>query len=98
MLKKNNSIDKYSIVKKISENLGLSEKINNDIVNNLIKEISIELKKNKKIILKNFCTLIILNKKARIGRNPKTLEEYNISARKSIKIKISDKYNKKLNI
>ncbi len=98
MLRKNNSIDKYSIVKKISENLGLSEKINNDIVNNLIKEISIELKKNKKIILKNFCTLIILNKKARIGRNPKTLEEYNISARKSIKIKISDKYNKKLNI
>ena len=98
MLRKNNSIDKYSIVKKISENLGLSEKINNDIVNNLIKEISIELKKNKKIIFKNFCTLIILNKKARIGRNPKTLEEYNISARKSIKIKISDKYNKKLNI
>ncbi len=98
MLRKNNSIDKYSIVKKISENFGLSEKINHDIVNNLIKEISIELKKNKKIIFKNFCTLIILNKKARIGRNPKTLEEYNISARKSIKIKISDKYNKKLNI
>tara|TARA_Y100000768_G_scaffold295836_1_gene229654 strand:- start:1468 stop:1764 length:297 start_codon:yes stop_codon:yes gene_type:complete len=98
MLRKNNSIDKYSIVKKISESFGLSEKFNHDIVNNMIKEILIELKMNNKIIFKNFCTLIILNKKARIGRNPRTLEEHNISARKSIKIKISDKFNKKLNM
>ena len=98
MLRRNNSIVKYSLVKDISQKLGLSEKVNHEIIINLIKEISFELKKNKKIVFKNFCTLVVLNKKARIGRNPKTLEEYNISARKSIKIKISDKYNKKLNI
>ena len=98
MLRKNNTADKYTLVKKISQQLGLSEKINLAIINSLIKEILIELKKNKKIVFKNFCSLIILNKRARIGRNPITLEEHNISARKSIKIKISDKYNKKLNI
>ena len=98
MLRKNNTADKYSLVKKISQQLGLSEKINLAVINSLIKEILIELKKNKKIVFKNFCSLIILNKRARIGRNPITLEEHNISARKSIKIKISDKFNKKLNI
>ena len=98
MLRKNNTADKYTLVKKISQQLGLSEKINLAIINSLIQEILIELKENKKIVFKNFCSLIILNKRARIGRNPITLEEHNISARKSIKIKISDKYNKKLNI
>ena len=98
MLRKNNTADKYSLVKKISQQLGLSEKINLEIINSLIKEILIELKKNKKIVFKNFCSLIILNKRARIGRNPITLEDHNISARKSIKVKISDNYNKELNI
>ena len=98
MLRKNNTVDKYSLVKNISHQLGLSEKINLDIINNLIKVILIELKENKKIVFKNFCSLIILNKRARIGRNPITLEEHNISARKSIKVKISDNYNKELNI
>ena len=98
MKRKNNTADKYSLVKKISQQLGLSEKINLAVINSLIKEILIELKENKKIVFKNFCSLIILNKRARIGRNPITLEEYNISARKSIKVKISDNYNKELNI
>ena len=98
MLRKNNTADKYTLVKKISQQLGLSEKINLAVINSLIKEILIELKENKKIVFKNFCSLIILNKRARIGRNPITLEEYNISARKSIKVKISDNYNKELNI
>ena len=98
MLRKNNTADKYTLVKKISQQLGLSEKINLAIINSLIQEILIELKENKKIVFKNFCTLIVINKRARVGRNPITLEEHNISARKSIKIKISDKYNKKLNI
>ena len=98
MLRKNNTADKYTLVKKISQQLGLSEKINLAIINSLIKEILIELKENKKIIFKNFCSLIILNKRARIGRNPITLENHNISARKSIKVKISDNYNKELNI
>ena len=98
MLRKNNTADKYTLVKKISQQLGLSEKINLAIINSLIKEILIESKENKKIVFKNFCSLIILNKRARIGRNPITLEEHNISARKSIKVKISDNYNKELNI
>ena len=48
MLRKNNSIVKYSLVKDISQKLGLSEKVNHEIIKNLIKEISFELKKNKK--------------------------------------------------
>ena len=98
MLRKNNTADKYTLVKKISQQLGLSEKINLAIINSLIQEILIELKENKKIVFKNFCTLIVINKRARVGRNPITLEEHNISARKSIKVKISDNYNKELNI
>ena len=98
MLRKNNTVDKYSLVKILSQQLGLSEKVNLTVINSLIKEILIELKENKKIVFKNFCSLIVLDKRARIGRNPITLEEHNISARKSIKVKILDNYNKKLNI
>ena len=47
MLRKNNTADKYTLVKKISQQLGLSEKINLAIINSLIKEILIELKKER---------------------------------------------------
>ena len=47
--------------------------------------------KRDSLYLKNFGVFKILNKKERVGRNPKTKKEYIISARKTIKFKVSKK-------
>ena len=53
--------------------------------------------KRDSLYLKNFGVFKILNKKERVGRNPKTKKEYIISARKTIKFKVSKKMELQIN-
>ena len=53
--------------------------------------------KNDNFNLKNFGSFKILNKKARIGRNPKTNEIHEISERKALSFIPSKKLIKKIN-
>tara|TARA_A100001015_G_C14528999_1_gene533382 strand:- start:317 stop:490 length:174 start_codon:yes stop_codon:yes gene_type:complete len=53
--------------------------------------------KTKEINIKNFGTFKLINKKERVGRNPKSNEIYTIKARKSLSFKISKKFNAKIN-
>ena len=48
--------------------------------------------------LKNIGTFKILNKKERIGRNPRTKEIYKIKARKTLAFKPSTNLSRKINI
>ena len=57
-----------------------------------------ELIKTNAIKISNFGTLQIINKKGRIGRNPKTKVEAKISARKIVKFKPSSSLKSKLNL
>ena len=66
------------------------------IVNDLITSLSI-LSKKGKLNIKNFGTFNILNKAERVGRNPKTNEEFKIKARKSLSFVMSKNLNKKIN-
>ena len=70
--------------------LSVSKKIINDLIFSLTKRI-----KNEKLILKNIGTLKLINKKERIGRNPKTGQNFIISQRKSVSF-IPSKNLKKL--
>ena len=56
-----------------------------------------ELKKSKKIKISTFGTFKIINKKERIGRNPKTKIEAKISARKVVTFKPSSFVKKRIN-
>ena len=67
------------------------------IVNDLIIYLRI-LSKKGKLNIKNFGTFIILNKTERVGRNPKTNEEFIIEARKSVSFIMSKNLNKKINL
>ena len=67
------------------------------MINDLVKLI-ISILKEDNLILKNLGSFRIIHKKKRIGRNPKTKKEYEISARKAISFKASNKINKKLEI
>ena len=97
---KNNSrnITKKDISKSIYSKFGTSEKTISLFVDNLFNILKIILKKEKKFNLKNIGTFKILNKKERIGRNPRTKEIYKIKARKTIAFKPSTNLSRKINI
>ena len=59
------------------------------LVNDIIDIIIDGLKLNKKVKIHNFGTFKLNKKKSRIGRNPKTKEEFNISSRNVITFKAS---------
>ena len=80
---KNNSFKKEDISKAIQEKLGFSLNFSKNIINELLLTFS-EIIKNEKLVIKNIGTIKILNKKSRLGRNPKTKVPYIISKRKSL--------------
>ena len=95
---KKEDIYKY-LSKKKGYSILFSQKIINDLIDILIKEI-----KCNSLNLKNIGTFKIIEKRERMGRNPKTKEIYKIKARKSLSFKQSknllkqiDNYNEKVN-
>ena len=77
---------------KVIVNTNKGKKIVNDLIDVLINEI-----KTGQLNLKNLGSFKIKNKSERIGRNPKTKEEFVISARKTVKFTSSQKLLKSLN-
>ena len=73
----------------INNEFGLAKKDCDDIVNELIEQIIEGLIKHKIFKIHNFGTFKMNNKKSRLGRNPKTKEEYKISSRNVISFKAS---------
>lgn len=90
-----NNINKSNIAKDLTFKLGFSQNFSKKIIDALIQIILNEVKK-KGCSLKNIGSFKIINKKARIGRNPKTKEQYEISARKSISFTTSKKISNSL--
>lgn len=80
-IKKN--LTKKDISLEISKKLGLSDTYILDVTNDLI-DILKKLSKKKTLKIKNFGIFKVLYKKERVGRNPKTKQEYMIPARKII--------------
>ena len=92
MTKKN--ITKIEITKILSQKTGLSSLYSKKILNDLIQIIIKQVKDNN-LILKNIGTFKIISKNERIGRNPKTKEQFLIKKRKSISF-ISSKNLRKI--
>ena len=84
------NLKKIDIIKNLSDNTGLSKSLSKKIINDLIQLIGDNIKLGK-LYLKNFGTFNVVDKKERIGRNPKTKETFLISSRKSIIFKPSKK-------
>ena len=95
MIKKN--FTRKELCNKVHQNLGFSKNISSVIIDDLFKSLASELIKENIIKISSFGTFESINKKARIGRNPKTKIEAEISARKVIKFKPSILVKKKLN-
>ena len=83
------NISRDEIAQAMQNEFGFNRKQCLDIVNDIIDIIIKGLQNDKKVKIHNFGTFKMNNKKSRIGRNPKTKEEYNISSRNVITFKAS---------
>ena len=94
MIKQN--LKKITIAKKLSKIKGFPVFLSNKLIDDLINVLITGIKQNK-LNLKNIGTFKLINKKKRIGRNPKTKEIFTINARKTISFVSSKTLVKKLN-
>ena len=78
-----NNLTKNGIAKSLSQKTGFSKEFSKKLINELMIILLHELKKDI-LHLKNIGTFKVIQKKERVGRNPKTMEEFKIISRKSI--------------
>ena len=83
------NISRDEIAQAMQNEFGFNRKQCLDIVNDIIDIIIKGLQNDKKVKIHNFGTFKMNNKKSRVGRNPKTKEEYNISSRNVVTFKAS---------
>ena len=94
-MKKN--ITRDDIAEAINIEFGLSKKDCLDVVNDIIEDIVIGLQNKQLVKIHNFGTFKLRKKKSRVGRNPKTNEEFIINERNVITFKPSKKVLRYLN-
>ena len=82
---------------KIFQNMGFSKNISYTIIDEIFRSLTEELKLSNKVKISSFGTFKVINKKERIGRNPKTKIEAKISPRKVVTFKPSMFIKRKLN-
>ena len=95
MVKKN--FTRKDLSNKIYRNLGFSINFSSIIIDNFFEILVQELLKSNKVKISSFGTFKVINKKERIGRNPKTKIEAKIVPRKVVKFKSSLLVKEKLN-
>ena len=96
MIKKN--LTRKDITNKLHARLGLSKNLLGNILDNFFESLISELIIRKKIKISSFGTFEVINKKERIGRNPKTGTEHTISARNTISFIASKILKEKINL
>ena len=91
------NLTKKDIIKSIYLQIGLSKKIIDLFLEDIIKVLSSNIKENKKVKISKFGTFIVRNKKKRIGRNPKTKVQTKVSERNVLLFKPSKELKKYIN-
>ena len=89
------NLTKKNISKKINLVSGLPVFYTNKIVDDLINILKVQIKQETTNI-KNFASFKIINKKERIGRNPKSKKTYKINSMKSLKVVFSKRIVKQI--
>ena len=90
------TITRADVAETIYQEIGLSRKDSGDILDMVIDEIKTELVKGNDVKLSSFGTMSLRKKNPRIGRNPKTGVEAEISARTVISFKPSQNLRKSI--
>ena len=92
---KKSNLTKKEIVLNIQKKTGLPNIYLTKLVDSFIEILKLSLKEDN-LNIKNFGTFKIINKKERLGRNPKNKKIYKVSARKSISFSVYNFLKKKI--
>ena len=93
----NKNFTRKDLSDQIYKNVGFSKNLSLKIVDDFFESIILAIIKSNKIKISSFGTFSILNKKERMGRNPKTGVQAKIFSRKVVKFKPSLSFRKKIN-
>ena len=91
------NITRKKLYNRIHQNLGFSKNISSQIVDDFFELLIDDLIKKKEVKISSFGTFKVIDKRERIGRNPKTKVVAKICARKIVKFKPSLKTKEKIN-
>ena len=91
------NLTKKDLVNMIYMQVGFSKQITENLVEEFFSIIVSNLCKKRKVKISNFGTFLIRSKNSRIGRNPKTNEEKEISKRDVVLFKPSKEFKELLN-
>ncbi|MEE8484267.1 MAG: HU family DNA-binding protein [Nitrospinota bacterium] len=88
---------KIDLVNKISEQAGLKKPEAETAVETIISLVKDSLGNGESVILRRFGSFQVRHKNARIGRNPKTGEEADITARNVVRFKAGKYFKTAIN-
>ena len=91
------NLTKKDLVNAIYMQIGFSKHITENLIDEFFSIIVSNLCKKKTVKISKFGTFLIRSKSSRIGRNPKTKEEKEISKREVVLFKPSKEFKKLLN-
>lgn len=89
---------KAEIIENVYTKIGFSKKESSDIVELVFDTIKRTLQKGEKIKISGFGNFVVRQKRPRIGRNPQTGEEIEISARRVLTFRPSQVLKASLNV
>tara|TARA_Y100000590_G_scaffold138010_1_gene157989 strand:+ start:3109 stop:3399 length:291 start_codon:yes stop_codon:yes gene_type:complete len=93
---KRNLTRKY-LSNKINQKIGFSKNFSSKIIDDFFEFLVSGIVHSKKVKISSFGTFKVMDKKERIGRNPKTKIEAKISSRRVVKFKPSLLIKEKIN-
>ena len=91
------NLTKKDLVNLVYMQIGFSKQISESLIDEFFVLIVSNLKEEKKLKISKFGTFSLRLKKSRVGRNPKTKEEKNISKRNVVLFKPSKDFKKLIN-
>ncbi len=91
------TVTRSDIAETLYQEVGLSRKDSGEILDMVLEEVTNELVKGNNVKISSFGTFTVRQKNTRIGRNPKTGVEAEISSRKVISFKPSQTMRSSLN-
>ena len=92
------NLTKKDLVNLVYMQLGFSKQISENLIEEFFSLIVECLENEKKLKISKFGTFSVRIKKSRIGRNPKTKEQKNISERKVVLFKPSKEFKDFINL
>ncbi len=92
-----NTVTRDAIARAIKRETGVNIKKASELFDHILSVISDAVKEDKTVALRLFGSFSSRQKGQRIGRNPKTMQEAIVPARKTVRFKVSPTLKKRIN-